>query len=108
MIAKKQRVMTKFEVLMHNPTYLEPKHRDYAITYRAAIEQEDGGWVYDNGMKVWYNDAGYVHRDDGPAVINPDGKIRWYDRSCERPFEKWCEQVNIADEAKMLLRLQYG
>ena len=97
-----------FNKWMQLPKYLEPKHRDYAIDYRAATEQEDGSWVYDNGLKVWYNDAGYVHRDNGPAVINPDGKIRWFDRSCERPFKEWLQQIDISDEQKMLLRLQYA
>ena len=97
-----------FNKWMQLPKYLEPKHRDYAIDYRAATEQEDGSWVYDNGLKVWYNDAGYVHRDNGPAVINPDGNIRWFDRSCERPFKEWLQQIDISDEQKMLLKLQHG
>jgi len=30
------------------------------------------------GDKIWYNDAGQVHRDDGPAVIRKDGTKEWY------------------------------
>jgi len=98
----------KFKQWMQLPKNLEPKTRDYAIDYLGAIEQDDGSWVYDNGLKVWYNDGGYVHRDDGPAVINPDGVLRWFDRSRERPFNEWCELQEKNDADMMMLRLQYG
>lgn len=29
------------------------------------------------GTKEYYNDEGDLHRDDGPAVIYPDGRLEW-------------------------------
>ena len=28
--------------------------------------------------KVWYNERGQFHREDGPAVEYPDGSKQWY------------------------------
>jgi hypothetical protein len=40
-----------------------------------------GYYVY-GGTKVWFED-GKVHRNDGPAVISPDGVERWYIHGAE-------------------------
>jgi hypothetical protein len=35
-----------------------------------------GYYVYSD-TQMWF-EAGQVHRDDGPAVVSPDGVERWY------------------------------
>jgi len=30
------------------------------------------------GTQIWKNENGYFHREDGPAVIYPDGTQYWY------------------------------
>ena len=30
------------------------------------------------GTKIWYNEQGQLHREDGPAVEYADGSKRWY------------------------------
>ena len=34
--------------------------------------------VLPNGIKIWSNEEGQLHRDDGPAMIWPDGTKLWY------------------------------
>lgn len=31
----------------------------------------------EHGKLVWRDEQGYVHRDDGPALIAPDGTVWW-------------------------------
>ena len=31
-----------------------------------------------DGTKIWRNERGEIHREDGPAVIYPNGKQCWY------------------------------
>lgn len=41
------------------------------------FELEAGG-KYDEGRYVLRNRNGKLHRDDGPAIIHPDGRQFWY------------------------------
>jgi hypothetical protein len=91
--------------------------RDRHIENYEAVEQPDGSWLHKrDGQVYWYNEAGQVHREDGPAVIyaNKYQLMRpsahdedWYLNGEMYSFDKWCIALNITDEAKMLLRLQY-
>lgn len=38
---------------------------------------KNGMTVSDGGTRVWRKN-GRTHRDDGPAVENPDGTLMWY------------------------------
>ncbi len=57
------------------------------------LHRDDGpAMIWPNGEQRWYR-HGELHRDDGPAVIWPDGKQEWY-RYGERhrddgPAEVW-------------------
>ena len=31
-----------------------------------------------DGTKRWYNEQGKRHREDGPAIVYPDGSKQWY------------------------------
>ena len=66
------------------------------------------------GAKVWrhctdgINGTGVSHRDDGPAIIHPDGRVCWIYEGNMLSFDKWCTRVGVSDEQMMLLRLRYG
>ena len=49
-----------------------------------------------------------IHREDGPAVIYPDGEVEWWLNGKEYSFSDWIKLVNITDEGKMELVLYYG
>jgi hypothetical protein len=34
--------------------------------------------THTNGSKCWHNAEGWLHRDDGPAIIWPNGIQLWY------------------------------
>jgi hypothetical protein len=63
------------------------------------------------GAKVWrlgrYG-SGSLHREDGPAIIHPDGRVCWIYEGNMLSFDKWCTRVDVSDEEKMWLILKYG
>jgi hypothetical protein len=83
--------------------------RDYAIHFYDAVEQPDGSWLHNDGAIVWYNEAGQLHREAGPAVIlSMKGGVYWCLTGDYFTFDKWLIKLNKSDETKLLLRLQYG
>ena len=51
-----------------------------------------------SGVKVWSNSDYMVHREDGPAMIFPDGVQCWYIhgvRYSEEEFNKWRLKKNL-------------
>ena len=85
-------------------------NRDYHIKKYAAVEQSDGSWLHSrDGDVYWYNEEGYLHREDGPAITYRLGYIQWYLHGDQyHSFNQWLEESPIPDIDKMLLRLQYG
>jgi hypothetical protein len=81
--------------------------RDWAIKYLDAKQQPNGSWYSNDGTTRWFNDEGEYHRADGPAVIFHSGDVRWYLNGAIYFFNRWCNKLNIPDEQKLLLRLQY-
>jgi hypothetical protein len=78
-----------------------------------AVLQRDGSYIDRNNEITWYNDQEQMHREDGPAIIYPvDGwnaaGVEWWLNDIPHTFDEWCIALNITDEAKMLLKLQYG
>jgi hypothetical protein len=83
--------------------------RDNDINQYGTVEQSDGSYIDNRGNIVWYNEEGQYHREDGPAVIYASGRgSYWRLNNREYSFDEWCIKLNKSDEAKMLLRLQYG
>jgi hypothetical protein len=82
--------------------------RDVDIEEFGAIEQSDGSYVHNDGDIVWYNEEGFYHREDGPAIIYLDGDIYWYLNGEWYSFDDWCIELNKSDEVKMMLRLRYA
>ena len=84
-------------------------NRDYHIKKYAAVEQSDGSWLHDDGDVYWYNEEGYLHREDGPAVISSDGGVvEWWLNGNYYYVDDWLIELNKSDECKMMLRLCYG
>jgi len=85
-------------------------NRDYHIKKYAAVEQSDGSWLHSrDGDVYWYNEEGYLHREDGPAVISSDGGVvEWWLNGNYYYVDDWLIELNKSDECKMMLRLCYG
>jgi hypothetical protein len=82
--------------------------RTYAILDLEAVEQPDGSYIDRYDIISWYDYLGELHREDGPAVIAPNGKLGWWKHGNSYELEDWLNLTTISDEDKMLLRLQYG
>ena len=41
-----------------------------ALKYRVGVDR--------HGTRRYYNDAGLLHRDDGPAVVWRSGSVQWW------------------------------
>jgi hypothetical protein len=75
----------------------------------AATQQEDGSWLHNDGDVYWYNELSTTHREDGPAIIRSCGKIfLFYLNGRPYEFEEWCAKIDIDEDIKLMLRLQYG
>jgi len=81
--------------------------RDWNIKFLDATQQPDKRWTHSDGTTRWYNDIGQTHKVDGPAIIHPSGYAGWYLNDNKYPFNQWCNKLNIPEETKLLLRLQY-
>jgi hypothetical protein len=82
--------------------------RDWNIKFLDAKQQPDNSWKNCDGTTRWYNDIGQTHKEDGPAIIHPSGYAGWYFNNKRCSFDEWCNEVNISDENKMILKLQYA
>jgi hypothetical protein len=78
------------------------------IKYRAAIRQHNGSYIDKFGCTAWYNAAGEIHKEDGPALIYPDGRSYWFINGTVYSFKQWQRRSTLPDEQKLLLRLQYA
>ncbi len=48
--------------------------------------------VYSDGTKEWYlNDE--LHREDGPAIEEPNGEVHWYLNNRRYSFEDYIEKL---------------
>jgi hypothetical protein len=74
-----------------------------------ALSRVAGCYLYSD-TKIWIED-GVAHREDGPAVIFPDGVVRWYLRGKEvtravNTFfydNKWAVQKGLDTDDKLAL-----
>ena len=54
------------------------------------LHRDDGpAIVHPDGRQYWYRN-GQLHRDDGPAIVYPDGAQYWYRKS--RPILRLAER----------------
>tara|TARA_R110000851_G_scaffold113803_1_gene238636 strand:+ start:342 stop:560 length:219 start_codon:yes stop_codon:yes gene_type:complete len=59
------------------------------------------------GDKFWMLHT-KIHRDDGPAIEYADGYKSWWLNDNPLTFDKWLDKVNMSDEDKVMMKLQYG
>jgi hypothetical protein len=70
--------------------------------------RDDGPAVEDaDGHKEWYQ-HGRQHREDGPAIKWANGIKEWWLNNRHLSFDEWLDQVDISDEDKVMMTLQYG
>ena len=46
--------------------------------WEAILSLLDAGGIFQYGMYEIRNNHGQLHRDNGPAVVYPNGSSRWY------------------------------
>ena len=76
--------------------------------------REDGpAVIYSDGEQYWYIN-GNLHREDGPAVIFPDGEQYWYinfhdvtDQITEWAKDRDVDLDNLTDIDKMVIKLEW-
>jgi hypothetical protein len=90
-----------------------------------------GMFEYASGVRMWKLDS-KIHREDGPAIIQPDGHKEWWVNGLRHridgpaiewingdkwwflddigmPFETWLDNnPDMTDEEKIMFKLQYG
>jgi hypothetical protein len=81
---------------------------DKAWYQHGKFHRDDGPAVeYADGDKFWYQHD-KRHRYDGPAVEHADGTNEWWLNDELLTFEEWLDKVNMSDEDKVMMKLQYG
>jgi hypothetical protein len=77
--------------------------------YQHGKVHRDDGPAYENtdGHKWWFQ-HGNCHRDDGPAIRWADGTNEWWLNHTELTFDKWLNKVDMSDEDKVMMKLEYG
>jgi hypothetical protein len=72
------------------------------------FHRDDGPAIeWSDGAKSWYLN-GKCHRDDGPAIEQADGENYWYLNDRYLSFDEWLHEVDMSDEAKVMMKLQHG
>jgi hypothetical protein len=74
------------------------------------LHREDGSAViFPNGTQVWYKN-GKIHREDGPAVIHPNGTQEWYLNGDQKWYlnEKQTEPLNKITINQMKFNIKDG
>ena len=71
-------------------------------------DREDGpAVIYPDGAEFWYLN-GVLHRTDGPAVIFPGGDQCWYLNDESYDFSDWLAALDADDKTKTLLTLKWS
>ena len=77
--------------------------------YNGLLHRDDGGPAVINNLRGYFEwwRCGNRHREDGPAIIGPDGLIRWYLRNIKYSITAWDKRTNFyTDEELVLLKLK--
>jgi hypothetical protein len=83
--------------------------KEFAINYLNAVKHHNGSYIDEHNTQRWYNEAGQIHRDDGPAIVYRSGNSYWYFKGdMYHFFNEWIKLSEAPDKTKLLLKLQYG
>ena len=76
--------------------------------YYNAVRHEDDSYILDNGEILWYNRDGEIHREDGPAIVWPDGKFNYFLHDIQYSYVEWKLAINPnmskADKVKLVMK----
>jgi hypothetical protein len=82
-------------------------NKELFYNYKTEL-QPDGSYINHDLTTRWYNAEGLLHKEDGPAVIFPNGGHAWCLHGYKYSFKDWIKLAPISDEQKLLLKLQYA
>lgn len=68
---------------------------------------DDGPALISSAVSTWYQ-HGKRHREDGPAYEWDDGRVQWWLNDMEYRFDSWLNSVDLSDEDRTLLKLEWG
>jgi hypothetical protein len=92
---------------MDNPVIDEYGTKEWRDA-EGSRHRDDGPAVeFADGTKLWYQ-HGLLHRDDGPAAMYADGDKLWWSNNERISFDEWLDEVDISDEAKVMMKLIHG
>ena len=60
------------------------------------------------GITRYVNDQEFLHRNDGPAVLFPEGNCEWWLYGIPYTFPLWCIRANKTEEEIVILKLKYN
>ena len=63
---------------------------------------------YPWGANVWYNESGFAHRTDGPAVIRLDGKTEWWLNDKKYSFQEWADELNLDQKTRLEMVMKWN
>jgi hypothetical protein len=92
---------------MDNPETVENSNKFWRDSTDVLHRDDGPAIIYINGHKEWWQ-HGKRHRDDGPAVVYASGHQRWYLYDQRLSFDGWLNKVDMSDEDKVMMKLQYG
>ena len=71
------------------------------------LHRENGpAVIYPDGGEEWHYN-GFPHRADGPAVTTADGRLIWYWHGHRATLNAWAEKAGLSEEEAFLLKLKY-
>ena len=71
------------------------------------LHREDGpAIVYADNTKVWYQN-GVLHREDGPAVVYDDSTCEWWIDGLEYTVQEFHEQLKVLGHTSCLLMQKF-
>ena len=75
---------------------------------RSPKLQKDGSFIDDDTDQFWLNDAGEIHREDGPAIIfNIEPVVYWVLNNIRYRFDDWLNELGLSEEWDTYYRLIY-
>lgn len=73
-----------------NADYEKMSYDEIYSEYKSGAKDANGNQMFISGVsgnKSWYDNDGHRHKDIGPAVVSPDGKMIWYNHGKEHRLD---------------------
>jgi|TARA_R110000851_G_scaffold115046_1_gene240842 hypothetical protein len=92
---------------MDNPKINRNGNKHWYDGNHELHRDNDPAVILADSYQAWYQ-HGLRHRANGPAVEFASGTKLWYLHDIRLSFDKWLNKVDISDEDKVMMKLQYG